>query len=61
VHSSVPGKSGVAQDILARVEADKADLLVLGAYGHSRFREMVFGGVTRYIARHITVPTLFSH
>jgi nucleotide-binding universal stress UspA family protein len=61
VHSSVPGKSGVAQNILARVEADKADLLVLGAFGHSRFREMVFGGVTRYIARHITVPTLFSH
>lgn len=61
VHSSVPGKGGVAQDILARVEANNADLLVLGAYGHSRFREMVFGGVTRYIARHMTVPTLFSH
>lgn len=61
VHSAAAGKSGVAQDILAQVQARQADLLVLGAYGHSRFREMVFGGVTRYIARHMTVPTLFSH
>ena len=61
VHSAVPSKNGVAPDILARVDADKADLLVLGAYGHSRFREMIFGGVTRHIARHMTVPTLFSH
>jgi nucleotide-binding universal stress UspA family protein len=61
VHSAVLSKNGVAQDILARVDADKADLLVLGAYGHSRFREIIFGGVTRYIARHMTVPTLFPH
>jgi nucleotide-binding universal stress UspA family protein len=27
----------------------------------SRTRELVFGGVTRHIARHMTVPTLFSH
>ena len=38
-----------------------ADLLVMGAYGHSRMREMVFGGATRHIARHMTVPTLLSH
>ena len=38
-----------------------ADLLVMGAYGHSRMRELVFGGVTRHIAQHMTVPTLFSH
>jgi nucleotide-binding universal stress UspA family protein len=29
----------------------------MGAYGHSRIRELVLGGVTR----HMTVPTLFSH
>jgi nucleotide-binding universal stress UspA family protein len=38
-----------------------ADLLVMGAYGHSRMRELVFGGVTRHIVRHMTVPTLLSH
>lgn len=55
------GKHSVAEEILLRIATDKADLLVLGAYGHSRFREIVFGGVTRHIARHMTVPTLFSH
>ena len=47
--------------IIAAVERTNADLLVMGAYGHSRLREFVFGGVTRHIARHMTVPTLFSH
>jgi nucleotide-binding universal stress UspA family protein len=39
----------------------RADILVMGAYGHSRMRELVFGGATRHIARHMTVPTIFSH
>lgn len=38
-----------------------ADLLVMGAYGHSRLREFVFGGTTRYIFDHMTVPVLMSH
>ena len=39
----------------------QVDVLVMGAYGHSRFREVVFGGTTRHIARHMTLPTLLSH
>jgi Universal stress protein family len=46
---------------VSRVSDLDADLLVMGAYGHSRMREFVFGGTTRHIARHMTVPTLFSH
>jgi nucleotide-binding universal stress UspA family protein len=38
-----------------------ADLLVMGAYGRSRLRELVLGGVTRHIMRHMTIPVLFSH
>ena len=38
-----------------------ADLIVAGAYGHSRAREMVFGGVTRTLIREMTAPTLLSH
>ena len=38
-----------------------ASLLVIGAYGHGRFAEMVFGGVTRYILREMNVPVLMSH
>ena len=38
-----------------------ADLLVIGAYGHSRMREFVFGGATRYVLQSMTVPVLMSH
>lgn len=37
------------------------DLLVAGAYGHSRAREMVFGGVTRTLLHEMTVPVFLSH
>lgn len=38
-----------------------ADLLVMGAYGHSRLRELVLGGTTRQILSEMTVPVLMSH
>jgi nucleotide-binding universal stress UspA family protein len=38
-----------------------ADLLVVGGYGHSRTRELVMGGVTRDLLRHMTLPVLMSH
>ncbi|MCF6322567.1 MAG: universal stress protein, partial [Rhizobiaceae bacterium] len=37
-----------------------ADLLVMGAYGHSRLRERAFGGVTNTIMNQMTVPVLMS-
>jgi nucleotide-binding universal stress UspA family protein len=42
--------------------ADKnTDLIVMGGYGHSKFREFVLGGVTRGIFVTLTVPALISH
>lgn len=38
-----------------------ADLLVMGGYGHSRFQEMMLGGVTRTILRTLTLPVLMAH
>ena len=38
-----------------------AQLLALGAYGHSRFREMLLGGVTRELLGGGPIPILFSH
>lgn len=38
-----------------------ADLIVAGAYGHSRMRELVFGGVTRTLLAEMTSPVLLSH
>jgi nucleotide-binding universal stress UspA family protein len=39
----------------------RADLLVLGGYGHSRFREFVLGGVTRSMLHEIAIQTLMAH
>lgn len=38
-----------------------ADLLVMGAYSHSRFRELVFGGFTRQVLLACDLPVLFLH
>jgi nucleotide-binding universal stress UspA family protein len=49
-------------DVLLSYAADVgADLIVCGAYGHSRLREMVLGGVTRHLLQHMTAPVLMSH
>ncbi len=45
----------------AQATAIGADLVVAGAYGHSRFRELVLGGVTRHLLQHLTVPMLMAH
>jgi nucleotide-binding universal stress UspA family protein len=47
---------------LLSLAADREDgLLVLGAYGHTRFRELVLGGVTRTMLQSMTVPVLMAH
>ena len=51
-----------AGDVLLSRAADLgADLLVIGAYGHSRMRELLLGGATRSILRSMTLPVLMSH
>ncbi|MHC4048161.1 universal stress protein, partial [Bradyrhizobium sp. 23AC] len=44
-----------------RIASCRADLLVMGAYGHSRFREFILGGATRSILTRPPIPVLFSH
>ena len=61
LRTSMAADISVGDEILSRLADASADLLVMGAYGHSRMREFVFGGATRHIARHMTAPTLFSH
>ena len=51
----------VASTMNARAAALGADMIVMGAYGHSRLREMILGGTTQAMLRHITVPTLMAH
>lgn len=51
----------IGDAVLNAVSDLSCDMLVMGAYGHSRLREYALGGVTRHIMGHMTVPTLFSH
>jgi nucleotide-binding universal stress UspA family protein len=51
----------VGDVLLSRAADLGADLIVMGAYGHSRVREMVLGGATRSMLQHMTVPVLMSH
>jgi nucleotide-binding universal stress UspA family protein len=59
-HSAAP-EIEAADILLNRASELSADLLVVGAYGHSRLREMILGGVTRSLLRQMTVPVLMSH
>lgn len=47
--------------ILSIAVDDSLDLIVMGGYGHSRFKERIFGGVTRGMLQSMTLPTLMSH
>ena len=38
-----------------------ADAVIMGAYGHSRLREVILGGVTRDMLNRTTIPLLMSH
>lgn len=51
----------VGNEILSRAFDYGVDLIVMGAYGHSRARQLVLGGATRSILRSMTVPVLMSH
>lgn len=49
-------------DVLQRHAQDiEADMLIMGAYGHSRFREAIMGGATRDMLEKTSVPVLMAH
>jgi nucleotide-binding universal stress UspA family protein len=55
-----PDPSGAA-DTLLTAAGEQAALVVMGAYGHSRLREWIFGGFTRHVLRGAEVPVLMMH
>ncbi len=57
VRNEVP----VAETLLSRLSDTGSDMLVMGAYGHSRLREYAFGGVTRTLLDSMTVPVFMTH
>ena len=55
------GELSVGEALLSHIADRGADLLVMGAYAHSRVRELVLGGATRTILKSMTVPVLMAH
>jgi nucleotide-binding universal stress UspA family protein len=61
VERTVAADLPVGEVLLSRLADLGADLLVMGAYGHSRMRELLLGGATRSLLQSMTVPVLMSH
>ncbi len=59
--SEVTNELDVTETILNAANALDSDLIIMGAWGHSRIRELVLGGVTREILEKMTIPVLMSH
>lgn len=57
----LPAWSDPAKGLLEAANVSGAELLVAGAYGHSRLREFLFGGVTRSLIRNCHLPILMAH
>jgi nucleotide-binding universal stress UspA family protein len=51
----------VGETLLACAGEFGADLLVMGCYGHTRWREFIFGGASRHVLEKMTIPVLMSH
>lgn len=59
--TAVPYGNGTGEQIEQFAHQMGADLIVMGAYGHARLIEWMFGGATRYLLRHATLPVLMAH
>lgn len=60
-HRLTAATSNIHNAILSLAADNDTDLIVMGGYGHSRFREFVLGGATRGMFESLTVPALISH
>lgn len=58
---SEEARSNIQPSILSLAADENLDMLIMGAYGHSRLQENVLGGVTRAMLETMTIPILMSH
>lgn len=56
-----PDASDVGEELLSHAYAMHADMLVMGAWGHSRIGELILGGTTRHVLEHARLPLLLAH
>lgn len=60
-HQDIPAGGNAGMAVLEACTTAGADLLVMGAYTHSRLRQLILGGVTRHVLAHAAIPVLLSH
>ncbi len=58
---ALTAKASIEETLEAAARDVGASCIIMGAYGHSRTREMIFGGVTRHMLRNSSIPLLLSH
>jgi nucleotide-binding universal stress UspA family protein len=61
LQEEIDSEIDVGNALLSLAATRGSDMLVMGCYGHSRFREMLLGGATRVVLRSMTVPVLMAH
>jgi nucleotide-binding universal stress UspA family protein len=61
IHAVASGDATIAQALLGEAHKMAADLIVMGAYGHSRLREYFLGGATRDMLKTSDIPILMAH
>lgn len=57
----ISNRDRTAKAMINMVEEHDIDLLVIGAYGHSRMREQILGGVTEHILKNLPCPVLLAN
>jgi nucleotide-binding universal stress UspA family protein len=55
------GFERIGDAILAAAQETQANILVMGAHGQSRLKELIFGGATREVLQRMRLPVLMSH
>jgi len=61
LNSTPPDQRSIGEMILTEAETSGADLLVIGAFSHSRLRQLILGGVTDHVLQNADLPVLMAH
>jgi nucleotide-binding universal stress UspA family protein len=54
-------RQAIAIALLAALTEGSVDLLVMGAYTHSRMRQLILGGFTRHVLENAAIPVFMAH
>jgi nucleotide-binding universal stress UspA family protein len=60
-HTLTGSAPSVGPKLVEEVKGVGADLLVMGAYTHSRMRQLILGGVTRHVLETAEIPVIMAH